>query len=80
MSEENEKSFKEKLLDKIKEKLKEDGKEHLLEFAEDFAFLSWDIVKFAAEISDNKIDDIIVGTLDKLAQRYIDDINKSDNE
>jgi len=66
---------KDEVLVKIKEMLKEEGKEHLIEFAEDMARLGWKAAKIVVDASENKIDDLVVASIDGVVLDLIDKID-----
>lgn len=66
---------KKEIVEEIKEMLKEKGKAELMEFAEDMAELGWESVKIVVSKTENKIDDMVVASLDSMVKSYIDEID-----
>ncbi len=66
---------KKELIEEVKVLFKAKGKEHLMDFAEEMAELAWAIVKIIVAKTENKIDDIVVASLDSMVEAFIDKID-----
>ena len=66
---------KEEVIEEIKEMLKVEGKAELMEFAEDFARLGYKAVKIVVKHSENKVDDMIIATMDAKILEFIGKID-----
>lgn len=71
---------KEEFEKELKELLKSRGKEELSEALEDFVELAYEALKLLVKHSDNKIDDVILATLDELIDSVIDKIDGKQEE
>lgn len=71
---------KKELIEELKVMLKEEGKEHLMEFAEELAFVGIKAVKVIVEKSENKIDDVVFAALEGVLKEAADKIDGEDDK
>lgn len=66
---------KDEVIKEIKEMLESEGKAELKEFAEDLAEIGYKAIKIIVKHSENKIDDVVLASLDGKIQEFLDKID-----